>query len=772
MHAFVRSFTAWVIDHAWITIIGAVSVTAAFFVVVLTIGLGFESDFKKFLPDDDPSVQLLRRAEETYGSQDLFLIALVAEDTIFKPSTLKKFKEMEARFAELTGVDEVRGPATASVIYGTQDSLVVEEAMEVVPSSPEEVEIYRQRVLGDRNIRGTLISEDERAGAMILTLDPFEVDIPSLVPEVEAIVAEYEGPEEIFPAGEPVLRVSVSASMLRDLRLLIPFVVLVMFVVIYLSFRSLRAIFLPLFTVLASTVWAVGTMALSGSPITPFSVLMPVMLIVIGAANGIHILNRYYEEVGRQAGTGSATPRSVLLDTMEEMATPVVLTSLTTAVGFLGLITSFLWPQRAFGVFTAVGILYAMILSLTLIPAVLSRFPLPQVRGSYERGWLADLLAALARAVRRGPVVTIGIGVVILVIFALAIPRIKVETRTEEFLGESHPVVQALNVMEERFGGSRQLSIEIDTGRRDGLKDPEVLRKLVELESYLLEKPEVGDVASVATIVRQLNETLHASDPAFYAVPEDPRLAAQLFILYGGDPSQLFLGDYSKGEMLARMENASSQRLGDIVDDIRLHLSQLFGGEGGVEAEVVGMTQAFARLTETMVPSQIKSLLASLVAVGLIVSLLLRSFVAGLLSLIPLILTLVIEFGVMSYAGVPLDIATLMLGSIAIGVGIDYVIHFLSRYRQEIRGGQEPAEAFERTLRTAGKGITFNAVALMLGFIVLLASSFQGLFNFGLLLGLTMLIASLSSFTVVPAILLITKPAFLKRKEPLAGVQS
>jgi hypothetical protein len=772
MSRWILLLTGWVEDHPWLMLGVVGAITLLFSGAILALGIEFKADFKDFLPQDEPAVQALNRAEATYGSQDLFLVAVVAEDTIFKPSTLRKFKEMEERFAEIVGVDEVRGPANSYVIYGTEDSLVVERAMEEVPKTPEGVAAYRERVMRDRNLRGWVISEDGRAGAISIRLDPFEADAPTVVAEIEQIVRRYEGPERIYLAGEPVLRSTISASMIRDLQVLIPFVVLVMILVLFLSFRSLRGVMLPLAVVLMSTIWTVGSMALAGVAMSPFAIIMPVMLIAIGTADGIHILNKYYEEAAKRSGNSRASRRAVVLTTMEEMASPIIMTSLTTAAGFSALMTSFLWPQRMFGLFTALGILYAMVLSFTLIPAILARLPLPKLQGAYEGSPLSGILAGIGRGVGLRPAATLILAVIVLTSFAVAIPKVKVETRPDQFLGRDHPSVQAMYAMEEHFGGSYQLAIEIDTGRRDGLKDPQVLKKILALQEYLEARPEIGRVTSVADIARQLNETLHASDPEYYRIPEDPRLAAQLFLLYGGDPGPLFLGDFSKGEVLARRANIGSVRMAQLVREVQAYLDEHFDKPGSPKAEMVGPTQAYAALLARIIHSQLTSLSASVLAAGLIVALLMFSWAAGLLSLLPLLLTIVVEFGVMAYAGLPLDMGTIMLGSIAIGIGIDYVIHFLSRFRLEIQEGQGPMAAYERTLRTAGKGIVYNALALMLGFAVLLVSSFKGLVNFGFLIMLTMLIASVSSLTVVPAITLKRLPGFLKGAIPISEVET
>lgn len=770
MGRLIQGLIGWVEAHPRWTFALVGAITGVFVGALLAKGLAFQTDFRKFLPSDDPAVHRLEEAEATFGSQDLFLISIEAEDTIFKTSTLLKFMGLETRLTEIVGVEEVEGPATTNVIYGTQDSVVVERAMREVPRTPEGVATYRERVLGDRTIRDWLVSDDEKAGAISVTLEDW-AEAPPVVDEIRALVSQYEGPETIHLVGEPVLRSAVAQTMIRDLRVLVPVVLLVMTIVLLASFRSVRGVVLPMIVVVLSTLWAVGSMSIAGAPMTPFTIVMPVMLIAIGAADGIHILNKYYESAAQESTDTDEARRSVVFDTMDEMATPVILTSLTTAAGFVALLASFLWPQRHFGVFTALGIIYAMILSLTLIPAFLSRLSIPTLRSAdYARSRVSKGLASWSRAVGHRPTLTLVVAVVVLIAFAIGLPRLNVETRADEFLGKGHPVVRSMYAMDERFGGSYQLAVEIDAGRRDGLKDPEVLRKIASLQDDLEARPEIGQVMSVADIVRQLNETLHASNPDYYRIPDDPRLAAQLFILYSSEPGQLFLGNFTKGEVIARRINIGSNRMAALVADVRAYLDEHFNGPDDPKARLVGPTQAYSALVVRIIQSQITSLSASFVTAGIIVAILMGSIMAGLLCLVPLFITILIEFGVMAYAGLPLDMATIMLGSIAIGIGIDYSIHFLHRFRLETREGHGTGEAFDRTMRSVGRGIAYNALSLMFGFAVLLASQFHGLATFGMLLVLTMIVSSLSSFSVIPAFLLIRRPGFLHRPSPIWSI--
>ncbi len=756
-------FISWIERHPWLTFGATGLITALFLIGIAVKGLAVESDIINFLPKDNPAVVAYRQARDTYGSSDLFIVALKHPETIFNTTTLAKFKELEASLEALPGVDSVSGPASADLIYGTETAIVVEEAMAVVPQSPEAIALYRERVLKDRNLRGLIVAEEGRAGAIIIRLLP-GADIPAMVTSIGELAESYRGPEQVFKAGVEVLRIEAGNSSISDIQKLIPFVFVILVLILYLSFHSVRGVLLPLSVVVLSTLWTFGTMAFTNQPITPFLVVMPILLIAIGAADGIHILNKYYEDVA----SGERDRRRVLASTMAEMATPVILTSVTTAAGFLGLLTSLMWPQRSLGVLSAVGILYAMLLSLTLVPALLSVLPLPRPRlrqRAFEDAWLSRLLGGVANKVGRRPVLVSVLAVATVFLLALQIPRLAIESQPTKFLGDGSEVVKATHVIDEEFGGSLQLAVDVRTGKRDGLKDPAVLQDMAELEAFLVSLPHVGTVQSLAKVVMQLNETLHASDPAFYAIPDDPRMLSQLLLLYSGDLENLALGDFSRGEVVASVADLDTSDTLELVEEVNTYLQENFDS---AEAELVGTVNIIAALVPALTSSQVTSLAVAMAVALLIMRLLLRSFMVSLISLIPLAFAIVGEFGIMSLTQTPLDFITVMLASIAVGVGIDYSIHFLSRYYHEVKGGQSASAAYEKTARTVGKGIVYNALAITLSFAVLLLSSFRGNVNFGWLVMLTMIISSISALVVIPSVLLL-KPRFMNKPVRLPG---
>jgi predicted RND superfamily exporter protein len=346
-------------------------------------------------------------------------------------------------------------------------------------------------------------------------------------------------------------------------------------------------------------------------------------------------------------------------------------------------------------------------------------------------------------------------------VFLAGIPLLQVEISPVAFLGGGHPVVQGIAVMDQHFSGSEQLRIKIDTGVRNGMKDPALLKEIVLLTEFLEEKG-VRKTISLADIVRQMHRKFRADDPAYYSIPDDHRLVRQLLFLLalqGADLAPMALGDFSAGQVIGLYARKPSAQLVDLTRDIQEHLDARFSGLA--RAEMVGVTRIHASLHARTVTTQITSLIGITIVVGVIVSLLMGSFIAGLIGLIPLMLTVVINFGVMAYFGTYLGMATLMIASITIGVGIDYAVHFISRFRRAVRAGKSMDEALQVTIQTSGRAIVYNALALAIGFIVFLFSGFQGIKDFGILLAMTMVVSMIAAFLVIPAIFITWRPIFL-----------
>lgn len=754
-----RRFFEAIADHPCVTMGVVLVITLAFLAFIPR--LRTDTDFSNYIDRSDPTIVAMERAENRYGSQSLFMVAVENEAGIFNTATLTKIYQMQQRFEEIPSVDEVTGPLNAQVITGTETALSVGPAAanEAVPETAEAMAGYKERAMTSSTVRDYIVASDGQAGVIVIKLKSDAEEL-AVARQIAAIVKQFDlPPDQIHISGLPYMNLVLAESMGKDLRILLPLVILIIVAVLYASFGSLRGVLLPLLVVSLSTVWALGMMAICNVPITIISFILPVILMAIGIAYCIHVLNRYYEAIA--AGMDR---RDAVVLTGLHMASPVAMAGLTTMAGFLSLVNSFLIPQRQFGVFTAVGVLAAMALSLVLILALLAVLKVPTKKvHQNDPGMLARSLGVLGRVILRYRRTVLIVAAVLFVAFSAGFPLLRVETSEREFLGEESPVVQAIAVMDRHFSGSEQVMIEIDTGTRDGLKDPAILNKMVELEEFL-KRLGVKKTISLADMVAEMNQKFHADDPAYYVIPEDRKLVSQLLLLFtfqGGRLGNMALADFSAGEVMGLYSVAGSAEQVKLAREVQAYLDQRFTGP--VRAEMVGPTRVQASLFSCIAKSQMTSLGTSILAAGLIVTLLMASVVAGLVSLIPLALTVAINFGVMAYSQTPLDMATLMVSSIAIGIGIDYAIHFIARFRREYRTKKDAQKALQETFKTTGRGITYNAVALAGGFIILLFSSFKGTNNFGLFIAMTMVISAVSAFTVIPAIFVTACPKFLTR---------
>ena len=753
-----KAILRFAVRHPWPVIVAAALATIGFLVALP--GIEVNTDFQTYIDHDDPAYVAMERAEERFGSNDILMIALVAPETVYDVDVLTVIEEMTERLENLPGIDEVRTPLNTQMIEAVGDSIEVGPlaADEKAPRTQEEIDAFRARVESNESVLDVLVSKDGSAANLLVTYET-AADVTTLTRQVTDLVDEYRDRYTFYLSGIHYLSQSLSASMSGDLVRLLPIVILVIVLVLYGSFRSLRGVWIPLLVVGLSVIWVFGLMSLVGAPVTAVSFLLPVLLLAIGIAYGIHILS-HVDECSRS----EADKRDAILHAMNGIHTPVWMTGLTTVAGFMALATSFLPVLRSFGLAGGIGVAIAMTLSILVIPALLSVLPASKRRKvETQDGVIARALRRVGRTVagHRRAVLIVSGG--ILCLFAAGIPFMPMDSSVSAFLGDRHPAVQGMAVMEAHFSGSEQVIIEIDTGVRNGLKDPAVLAEMLALEEYL-KTVGVRKTTSLTDVVRELNRKFHGDDPAYDVIPEDRALVSQLLLLYsfqGGDLGSLALGDFSAGEIIGFFPRGSQDELSALVNSTRAYLETEIGA--GIEASMVGSTALQHRMTTQLLTSQMVSLGTSVVIAAAIVALLMGSLVAGLVAVLPLVFAIVVNFGTMGFAGMTLNIATAMISSITIGIGIDYAIHFISRYRKEYRSRGEAANAVAQTASTSGRAILFNAASVIGGFMVLLFSAFSAFKSFGGLISLSMAISAISALVVVPTIFASWSPRFLAR---------
>ena len=726
-------------------------------VVLLTVGslsflprIQFDASIDAMIPDDDPVLIDLQAVSEEFGSQELFFVAIESDD-VFQAATLQKIAQLEQELLALPGVAEVQSPFNVQMVESSFFGIEIGPLAETVPQTPAEIEAFKDRILNSP-YEGVLITSDGRGAALLLDLEK-QADTHQVLAQIEAIVERSTGPENIHMVGDSYVMYYTEKIMKQDLLVLVPFVVVVIGVVLYVIFRSVLGVLIPLVTVGASVIWTVAIMIWQGIPISLVTMVMPVILVTIGSASSIHILTTYKEALAR-----GFAKRAALTETFRVITSPVVMAAWTTSAGFASLVTAFVKPMREFGVLTAIGIFLAMVLSLSLVPALLILVKEPKVTLDKERTGgdtiLTRFLHALSSlAVDHPRKLMIGV-ILVTLVFAYGATQVTLESNIVNYFSDSSPVKRGTQVIEDVFGGSMQISVVVDTGEADGMKDPAFVEELIHIQEYLNSWDTINNVTSMADVVRELNQALWDGDPAYYRVPETREGIAQqllLFTMQGGSGLEaLVTYDYSQALVTAQMKTLDASAMNHVMDEVEEYLEARYRDRDDLRVRLTGTPKVMMRLMNRYVQTQVSSLVSSSIAVGIIVALMMKSVVFGLISLVPLLFTVVINFGIMGLANLPLDAITSIIASLAIGIGVDYAVHYISRYRLELAAGQGVEEALRRAGSTTGRGIFFNALALILGFLVLAFSHFRAIAVFGYLISVTMIVSSLAALLVIP----------------------
>ncbi|MFY9527243.1 MAG: MMPL family transporter, partial [Limnochordia bacterium] len=480
-------------------------------VFAITVGLAsflprmeFDASIENMMPQDDPVLAELQDAVADFGSQDLFFIAIESDD-VFRPATLQKIADLTAALEEVPAVKGVENPFNVQMVESSFFGIEIAPMAAEVPQTADEIEAFKARILASP-YGGRLITADGRGAALMLDV---EWDLEGnnrekVINEISSVVEGYIGPEEIHMVGDAYILHYTEQAMKRDLRNLVPIVVLVIATTLYFTFRSFLGVLVPLLTVGAALTWTVGLMIWYGIPVSMISMAMPVILVTLGIASGIHILNKYLETLGQ-----GMSKESALQETFATITSPVLMAAFTTAAGFASLITAFVQPIKEFGVITAVGVMIAMTLSLSLIPAMLVLWKKPEVKQEKrEAGVLNRFLKTLTQWTISRPAYITAIAVVIVLVFGFGATRITLESNIVNYFGANSPVKKGTMVIEEIFGGSMQISVVVDTGVEDGFKDPAMLEELIVIQDYLNSWDSINHATSLADVVRELNQAL------------------------------------------------------------------------------------------------------------------------------------------------------------------------------------------------------------------------------------------------------------------------
>ncbi|MBI4515602.1 MAG: MMPL family transporter [Deltaproteobacteria bacterium] len=724
-------------------------------------------------PQQHPYVQIHNRITELFGGGTIAIAGVIAnQGDIYTPEVLGKIYRITQGLREAPGIIEanlfsIAAPNVKAVVTGPDGTMEVHPLMEAPPTTPEQIRALRDTVRQDKLFRGNLVSADETATVIVADFDDTRANDVAIMQSFEKVFApERDASVTIALAGVPILR-----AWLRHytglIGVLFPLAVVVIGLVHYDAFRTAQAVFLPLATALLSVIWALGIMGLVGRPMDTWSAMTPVVILAVGAGHAVQILKRYYEEYALVGESQQAVIRAVTA------VGPVMLTAgLIAAAGFGSLTTFGIASVRAFGLLLASGILSALVIELTFTPACRCLLPPPrkrELRREEESRWLDRMLEGLAAVVTHRPRVVLACALLTAVLALAGASAVQVDNSLRFWFAPSTQVRKDDALLNEKLAGTSTLRLLVDGDRDNVLQEPRVLEAISDLERFMETDDRIGGVTSIADHLKRMHQAMNGGDPAFYAIPDNARLIAQYLLLYdmaaGPEGLSAFVdGTYRRAVIraLSKTDEAAFSR--GILKRLQDFAAERFRGLP-VQVDIAGgALGVLTAMNEVVVREKIVNVLQIAAIIFVLSAVVLRSLVGAVFVLTPLAMAVGITLGLMGWTHTWLDMSTAAITAMGVSIGADFAIYLIFRIREEFVRTASLEEAIRGSLRTSGKAIFFVSSAVALGYMVLPLSGFSIWIRLGVLTAIIISASALATFTVIPALALVTNPRFLRHR--------
>jgi uncharacterized protein len=749
---------------------------------LLTIFLGFhawhirtDSSLENLYAQDDPNKTYYEKVRAIFGSDNMAVIGVVTGN-VYNPATLERIRRITAAVEKVDGVESVQSLTNVPDLLA--DVLDPPLLIPRIPLDPATLGTIRRKIASSP-IYLNVVSRDGHGAAILIFLKQQTAEDEAAQrrrdDRLQEIVAREQGPDQLFLTGMEHITLNSQKLMQRDLRTFTPLSLAIIMVVLGICFRNVRGVLLPVMSVLCGAVWTLGIMVLAGEAITIGTLVLPSLLIVIGSTYSIYIIAQYEDEIHK-----GGTAREVVLRSLTRVSIPVTVAAFTTVAGFTTLLVNRVSTIRALGFYAAVGFACLTVVVLTLMPAALALLPLPQRKPANQSERLTALLARVGHFDRDHRIAIMVTAALLIVPCVWGVSRIRADSNFIQYLKKNSPVRQANEIIGEKIGGTQNFDVIINTNKRDGAINLDLLKRIKGLQAYLATLPGIDRTISIVDFCELVDRAIQTDGPrrrssteggdtppsptsvgpvtTFWQHPEQLKGVRQL-VYYNqqqhGSVNAVLNADSSIARIVVRTRLTSSSDIVNAANEVRRYGIDHFPPE--VTVQPTGTLILLNEATEDIIWGQITSLGFALVVIFGVLSLLFLSAKVGFLSLLPNILAILLLFGVMGLAGITLNLGTSIIASIAIGIAVEDAIRYLARLSDEIRTTHDQEKALFQTISTVGKPIIYASTALGLGFMVFLFSSFVPIQKFGLMTALTIVAAFVNDLVLLPALLATTR---------------
>ncbi len=763
-----QSFARWLVRHARLIVLAHVAITLVLGMYAVRVRI--ESSLESVLPVGDPAVQYYADVRKTFGSDDVAVVGVRADD-LFAAATLEKIARVTDALGKLDGVERVLSLTNA--VDPAADVFNPPRLLPRLPPTAADLTALKAKLANTPLYGQNLVSRDLRGAAINVFFEDltdaqyFDLGIDA---KIRALLDAERGPEQFFYTGAAHVKQAASELMREDLLRFTPLALLLVLIVLCLSFRSVRGVVLPLTAVLLGVVWTLGVMVLAGKSITLGTFVLPPLLLVIGSSYGIHVMARYVELGGRNVAREELVARAV-----ELVAVPLLISALTTVIGFGALMLNTITAIRDLGMFAVVGLVFLTFTTLFFLPAALQLLGASSGQrrtggGSLRLSQALTALSARSDLARRGVLV---VAAALAIAGAVGAQYIRVDSDFLSYFDRDTEVRRDNEVINQEIVGSNPFYLVIEGPGAGTLRRWEVLKQIKDLQAFLVTLPGITSSISIVDYLELLEQGLNSADHGDILLDEQGHIIeAEKPKPFWEAPGNLdpvlkmvdakpetFRGvvthDFARGNVLVRTNLSGSRAIEETLAQIRSYIAQRFPAE--LRVQPTGNLVLLTGTSSDIVAGQVKSLTLSLAMIFAVMSLMFLSARVGFLAIVPNVLPVALFFGILGWGGYYLNLGTSLIATIALGIAVDSTIHYMARLSREVRGETDQSAAIERTLRTVGLPIIYTTLALVFGFLTFGLSSFVPIREFGILSAATLFSAMLANLCVLPALLATTK---------------
>ncbi len=742
-----------------------------FLIIVATIGgknLYFRGDYDIFFDGTNKQLHAFDEIQTTFAKTDNLAIVIAPEDgDIFTPQTLSLIQKITVDAWQVPYSSRVDSIANYQHTEAFDDDLLVEDLLySEYELTPERISKVKSIALSEPVLKSALVSEKGDVTVVNITVQLPEMDktaeVEEVVSSINAMIDRYQRayPDVTFhKAGIIAMNHAFMTAAQDDSSTLVPTMLVVILVFLTIMLRSILSVIATLIVIIGSVMATMGISGWAGMFLSTATVNVPTLIMTLAVADCVHVIATMRQSMKNGFTKAQSIERSIALNFV-----PILITSVTTAIGFLMMNMSDSPVLRDFGNLSALGVMVACFLSVTLLPALLKLLPIHvKMETSQDQKHVMDRLGDFVVSQRRA---LLPLSVAVIVVCASLIPLNKVNDESVEYFGQRNEFRQAADFMEERISGMTNISIAIKTNESQGIAAPDFLNTIGEFSSWLRDQPETDHVATLADVYKRLNKNMHGDDEAYYLLPQERELAAQYLLLYemslpyGLDLNNQINVDKSSIKMVLTVANLGSVELVDLENRIY----QWFA-EHAPQYQVVASSPSlmFAHIGETNMASMLSTLPITLVLISALLIFALRSVRLGLISLMPNIAPAVIGFGLWALISGEINLGLSVVVTLTLGIVVDDAVHFLSKYQRARREGQTAEQAVRYAFHTVGRALWITTVVLVAGFSVLAMSSFRLNADMGQLSAIVIFIALVVDFLFLPTLLMLfDKKAYLQ----------